>query len=67
LGLLTLLIEHRVHGILVETIDQFDEVVLQEAKLFRHSDLQCVEGLLDEHLFTILGCQSEDVDDDTPA
>lgn len=29
LGLLTLLIEHGVHGILIETIDQFDEVVLQ--------------------------------------
>ena len=67
LGLLALLRKHRVHRILVETVDQLDKVVLQEAKFLGDSNLECIERLLDEHLFAILSCQGENVDDDTPA
>lgn len=64
---MALLGEHRVHWVLVETVDKLDKVVLEEAEFLKDSDLEGVETLLHQHFFTILGSQSEDVNDDAPA
>ena len=40
---LALLVEHGVHAVLVEAVDELDEVVLEQAELLCHGDLESVE------------------------
>ena len=67
LHLLTLLVKHGVHGVLVKAVYKFYKVILQECKLFSDRNLQGIEGLLDKHLFAVLRCKSKYVDDHAPA
>ena len=66
LGLLALQGEVRVHRVLVQAVDKLDEVVLEKVELFIDGHLESLERLLHEHLFTVLSCKSEDIDDHTP-
>lgn len=43
LRFLALLVEHGVHAVLVEAVDQLDEIVLEQAELLCHRDLEGVE------------------------
>ena len=67
LSFLALLVEHGVHAVLVEAVDELDEVVLEQAEFLCHCDLERIERLLHEHLLAILRCKREYVDNHAPA
>jgi hypothetical protein len=61
-----LLLEHGVSRVLVKTVNQFDEPLLNKLEMFRDCRAESIETLHYEVLFLVLGSEGKNVYDDRP-